>query len=186
MAESRGNQVKQTGLQNTKPPMFDFMTRSAVFSVMLGGFFGSLTRAVTFLLIQTAGADIVVNIIGSFLIGFFMFLPSVRDEKIESAGKTGFNKKQFISTGFLGGFTTFSYFIFGPFLSAAANGAESAVNVFANITPLFMIQFLIYAVAFSIIGIIAAAIGKYFAEFSSQKKKKGNVRESNGSLKETD
>lgn len=162
------------------------MSESAVFSVLTGGFLGTAARAIIFTIVPTAGADIIVNIIGSFLIGFFMFLPSIQNEFQNElsgnqttdqsndqsnnqlnnpAGKTKLNKRLFIGTGFLGGFTTFSYFMLSPFLSAF-DGAANPENfdLISIITPNFMIQYLIYVMLIIVIGIIAAAIGKYCAE----------------------
>ncbi|WNY29277.1 Putative fluoride ion transporter CrcB [Methanimicrococcus stummii] len=177
MAESRQPSIEQSGFQKTKPSLFDFMTRSAVFSVMLGGFFGSISRAAVFLIIQTAGADIIVNLLGSFFIGFFMFLPPIRDEKENKNGAGLLNKKQFIGTGFLGGFTTFSYFIFGPFSSILSAETDS-VEIAAVLTGQFAVQFLIYTIAITALGIIAAAIGKYFAERLTQRKQKQKQKNS--------
>ncbi|WNY23847.1 Putative fluoride ion transporter CrcB [Methanimicrococcus hongohii] len=176
--EERNEKISDS--KKLKSDTFDFISVSTVFSVLIGGFFGAVLRAFFFAIIPT-GADIFVNMIGSFLIGFFMFLPSVRNEKVKTKAKTKtdesglklsefkLNKHYFIGTGFLGGFTTFSYFIFAPFLAADS-----------FFTPIFLIQFLIYTLLITGAGILAAAAGKFAAEKLS---KNGNRKERSDNLK---
>lgn len=149
-------------LKKSKSDTFDFLTKSAVFSVFVGGFLGTVARTFIFIITPTAGADIFVNIVGSFLIGFLMFLPAVKNEMPDiHSDKLKLNKRLFIGTGFLGGFTTFSYFMLSPFLTVFD---ETAAGLTSIMTGSFMIQYLIYVTFIILIGIFAAFLGKYCAE----------------------
>lgn len=74
--------------------------------VGLGGGIGSILRYVATLLISSKTfpyATLLVNIIGSFLIGLVLAI-SIKDENFTT------NWKLFLATGICGGFTTFSAF----------------------------------------------------------------------------
>jgi CrcB protein len=74
--------------------------------VGLGGSIGSMARYAASLLIQSKSfpyATLVVNIIGSFIIGF-VFAMSIKEAGLSN------NWKLFLATGICGGFTTFSAF----------------------------------------------------------------------------
>lgn len=77
--------------------------------VAAGGVLGSLARYVASLLIPaTAGfpfATLFVNITGSFIIGFYSTLSGPDGRLFAST-----QQRQFVMTGFCGGFTTFSAF----------------------------------------------------------------------------
>ncbi len=163
MAETEQKENK-SGSKKSNSETFDFLSGSAVFSVMMGGFLGTAARALIFILIPTMGADVIVNIIGSFFVGFFMFLPSIKNEELGQTGKLKLSKRLFIGTGFLGGFTTFSYFMLSPFLLIVPSGPIMDPDVVPSFTWDFVIQFSIYVTIVAFLGVVAAAIGKYAAE----------------------
>ena len=82
-----------------------------VLLVFLGGGAGSVARhgvnIATARLFGTAfpWGTLIVNVVGSFIIGFFWTL-SAPDGRLFVSGST----RQFVMTGFCGGFTTFSSF----------------------------------------------------------------------------
>jgi CrcB protein len=74
--------------------------------VGLGGALGSMLRYIFYLAItvkQFPAATLIVNIIGSFIIGAVLAL-SIKDQNFAN------NWKLFLATGVCGGFTTFSAF----------------------------------------------------------------------------
>ncbi len=79
--------------------------------VALGGALGSMGRYAVSGLVATGFGEtfpwgtLVVNVVGSFIIGFFATLTSP-DGRLFVGGTT----RQFVMTGFCGGFTTFSSF----------------------------------------------------------------------------
>jgi len=85
-----------------------------------------------------------VNVIGSFLIGLFIGLAVKHSSSINT------NTLLFLSTGFCGGFTTFSAF-------AQENYALLKAGDFTS--------FLIYTTASIFIGILAVFIGFYVVKF---------------------
>ncbi len=106
-----------------------------IFMAGLGGFFGSMLRyALSTFVYRLLGTDfpygtLVVNILGSFLIGFFMGL-------VENGLVISPNLRVFIAIGFLGGFTTFSSFSYetielfkeGAWFSGWANVVYTVLN----------------------------------------------------------
>jgi CrcB protein len=102
----------------------------------LGGAIGTLARfGVSGLFTQQGGetfpwGTLVINVTGSFLIGFFATLTSP-DGRLPFSGTT----RAFLMTGVLGGFTTFSAFSLqtltlareGEWLRAGANAVGSLV-----------------------------------------------------------
>lgn len=83
----------------------------AILLVGLGGFFGAIFRFLigkwlhTITLFQIPWATLLVNLLGSFIIGFTLGIVS------QNASASD-NYKLFIVTGFCGAFTTFSTFSF--------------------------------------------------------------------------
>ena len=79
--------------------------------VALGGALGSIGRYAVSGLVATGFGEtfpwgtLVVNVVGSFVIGFFATL-TAPDGRVFVGGTT----RQFVMTGFCGGFTTFSSF----------------------------------------------------------------------------
>jgi fluoride exporter len=77
--------------------------------VAIGGMLGSLARYVAALLIPVVAGfpwpTLFVNITGSFIIGFYSTLTSP-DGRLFA----GTRQRQFVMTGFCGGYTTFSAF----------------------------------------------------------------------------
>ena len=80
--------------------------------IFLGAGLGGIARfALSGLVAQHFGGSfpwgtLVINVTGSFIIGFFATLTAPGDGKF-LAGETG---RQFVMTGFLGGYTTYSAF----------------------------------------------------------------------------
>lgn len=143
---------------------FGFLSKSAVVSVLIGGFLGTATRALIFIFMPSMVSDVVVNVVGSFFVGFLMFLPALRNEPSnDHSGEMKINKRLFIGTGFLGGFTTFSYFMLSPFLSVM-DGTRLPTEVVPSFTWDFIVQFSIYVTVVAVLGVIAAAVGKYIAQ----------------------
>jgi CrcB protein len=105
----------------------------------LGGFIGSALRyVISTFFYKLLGTDFpygtfVVNVLGSFLIGFFMGL-------VENGFVISSNWRAFIAIGLLGGFTTFSSFSYetvelikqGARLSAIANIVYTVLNCLAG------------------------------------------------------
>jgi CrcB protein len=81
-----------------------------IMTVGLGGFLGSITRYILSVSIQSRVehgfpfGTLTVNLLGCFLIGLLIGLSLTKPVSISD------NLKLFLSTGFLGGFTTFSAF----------------------------------------------------------------------------
>ena len=79
------------------------------FCVAIGGMLGSVARYLAALLIPTVAgfpwATLFVNITGSFIIGFYNTI-SGPDGRLFA----GTRQRQFVMTGFCGGYTTFSAF----------------------------------------------------------------------------
>ena len=77
--------------------------------VAIGGMLGSVARYLAGLLIPTVAgfpwATLFVNITGSFIIGFYGTLTSPDGRLFAST-----RQRQFVMTGFCGGYTTFSAF----------------------------------------------------------------------------
>jgi fluoride exporter len=77
--------------------------------VAVGGVLGSLTRYLASLLIVSGSgfpwATLFVNVTGSFVIGFYSTLSGPDGRLFASA-----RQRQFVMTGFCGGYTTFSAF----------------------------------------------------------------------------
>ena len=79
--------------------------------VALGGALGTIARYFTSGLVANAFGEtfpwgtLIVNVVGSFIVGFFWTL-TAPDGRLLVSGST----RQFVMTGFCGGFTTFSSF----------------------------------------------------------------------------
>jgi CrcB protein len=108
----------------------------------LGGALGTLARfGVSAVSLQWFGGrfpwgTLIINVLGSFIMGFFATLTS--GETRFAAGPTS---RQFVMTGILGGFTTFSSFSLqtlnlareGDWLAASANAVGSLVLCLAAV-----------------------------------------------------
>lgn len=119
-----------------------------VIVVGLGGFIGAASRYYISTLINkinTSGfpiATLIINILGSFLIGLLTQL---------LVGLCPDNKKLqlFLTTGILGGFTTFSTF------------SLETVNLFQDGKAVFGVANIILSIAFCLIGVV---LGKMLAK----------------------
>ncbi|MDL2260770.1 CrcB family protein [Methanimicrococcus sp. OttesenSCG-928-J09] len=179
----------QTQQQPSLIQTSDSLFKTSFISVALGGFFGALTRAALFFAFSDWISLILVNILGSFLIGLIMFLPQTDTEnqknrngnlnknKSRNQNKNKINFRLFFGTGFFGAFTTFSFFILLPFLTAApAEDLISFISLEMNVE--FVALFFAFALILTIIGIAAVFLGKKAAEFfiEIKTKKQGEDR----------
>src|SRR5690349_18229184 len=98
--------------------------------VAAGGMLGSLARYVASLLIPAAAgfpwATLFVNITGSFIIGFYSTL-SGPDGRLFASTR----QRQFVMTGFCGGYTTFSAFSLETFRLLHGGTTKTALSYIA-------------------------------------------------------
>lgn len=120
-----------------------------VFLVFIGGGFGSVLRyGISKMFNNPENAipygTLTVNLLGSFLIGLFIGLA------VKHASTINTNTLLFLSTGFCGGFTTFSAF-------AQENYALLKNGDFTH--------FLIYTTGSILVGVLAVFAGFYIVKF---------------------
>ncbi len=109
--------------------------------VGLGGFLGAILRALTGIFISKFPtllffpfATLLVNVIGSFLIGIFLTLPLITSNP---------NLKSFLTAGLLGGLTTFSTFSFDTLtLIENQRFIAAGLNLFLNIVTALIFCYL--------------------------------------------
>jgi len=98
--------------------------------VAIGGMLGSIARYLASLLIPAAfgfpWATLFVNVTGSFIIGFYSTLTGPDGRLFANT-----RQRQFVMTGFCGGYTTFSAFSLETFRLLHAGMTKTA---FSNIT----------------------------------------------------
>ena len=98
------------------------MEKTRFVYILIGGFLGSAIREILSLSISSASGILLVNISGSFILGYLMY-----------ATELGFfrdRERYLIGIGFCGGLTTFSLFIVQTMQFPAD---LAALNVTANI-----------------------------------------------------
>ncbi len=107
------------------------MSLQTILAIGIGGFIGAVLRAYLTILInktflhELPFGTLSVNLIGSFLIGvLFVFFST-----IEIAP----NIKSFLTTGILGGLTTFSTFAIESFLLLKTNYFLGILNILLNV-----------------------------------------------------
>lgn len=112
-----------------------------VVAIAIGGAIGSVARYLigvrlySFLGLGLPYGTLTVNLVGSFLLGVILGL-------VEERGAFGPETRSFLTIGFLGGFTTFSTFIYenweytrdGEIMRAGLYTALSLVGAFALFT----------------------------------------------------
>ncbi len=116
-------------------------------SVAVGGMLGSIARYLAGLLIPLISgfplATLFVNITGSFIIGFYSTLSGPDGRWLVST-----RQRQFVMTGFCGGFTTFSSFSLETFkLAHTGMRAMALTNVGISVVTWLVAVWLGSAVA---------------------------------------
>lgn len=122
-------------------------TASLYACVAAGGVLGSVARYLASLLIQSAHgfplATLFVNITGSFIIGFYGTL-SAPDGRLFSSAR----QRQFVMTGFCGGYTTFSTFSLETVRLLQAGQARTAlINIAVSVVTWLLAVWLGHALA---------------------------------------
>lgn len=122
-------------------------TASLYACVAAGGVLGSVARYLASLLIQSAYgfplATLFVNITGSFIIGFYGTL-SAPDGRLFSSAR----QRQFVMTGFCGGYTTFSTFSLETVRLLQAGQARTAlINLAVSVVTWLLAVWLGHALA---------------------------------------
>ena len=115
--------------------------------VAAGGMLGSVARYLVSLLIPSLLAlplaTLFVNVTGSFVIGFYSTL-SGPDGRLFASTR----QRQFVMTGFCGGYTTFSSFSLDTVRLLRAGMAETALlNIAVSVVTWLLAVWLGYAVA---------------------------------------
>ena len=96
---------------------------SELLTIGMGGFFGAISRYLVAGYFTSASGTLVVNVLGSILLGFLMY-------SSEYLGIVSPRTRMFFGIGFCGSLTTFSTFTVQTFQMQLA---EAAFNIFANI-----------------------------------------------------
>ncbi len=99
------------------------MEKKRFLYIMIGGFLGSALRELFFQYFPDRAGTLIVNVLGSFIIGYLMY-----------ATELGFfseRERYFVGIGFCGGLTTFSTFMVQTLQYSAM---PAAGNILANIT----------------------------------------------------
>ena len=115
--------------------------------VAAGGMLGSVARYLAGLLIPLISgfplATLFVNITGSFIIGFYSTLSGPDGRWLAST-----RQRQFVMTGFCGGYTTFSSFSLETFkLAHSGMRAMALTNIGISVVTWLVAVWLGYAVA---------------------------------------
>jgi CrcB protein len=115
--------------------------------IAAGSVFGGVARYLLSLLTQTIPgfpwATLFVNVTGSFIIGFYSTLSGPDGRLFVSA-----RQRQFVMTGFCGGYTTFSTFSLETFRLLEGGMAQTAfLNIAVSIVTWLMAVWLGYALA---------------------------------------
>ncbi|WP_292466949.1 fluoride efflux transporter CrcB [Methanolobus sp.] len=101
-----------------------------LFTIGAGGFFGAISRFLVAGLFGPASGTLVVNVLGSILLGFLMY-------NSEYLGYVSPRTRLFFGIGFLGSLTTFSTFTVQtfqmPFIEAASNILANLILTLAGV-----------------------------------------------------
>ncbi|MCZ7357932.1 MAG: fluoride efflux transporter CrcB [Candidatus Methanoperedens sp.] len=90
--------------------------------IIIGGFLGSALRELIFQYFQGVGGTLIVNVLGSFILGYLMYGTEL--------GFFSERERYLAGIGFCGGLTTFSTFMLQTLQYSAA---PAAWNISANI-----------------------------------------------------
>jgi CrcB protein len=114
--------------------------------IAIGSVTGGIARYIFALIIQSAGfpwATLFVNVTGSFIIGFYSTL-SGPDGRLFASTR----QRQFVMTGFCGGYTTFSTFSLETFKLLQTGMARIAfMNIAVSVVTWLVAVWLGYALA---------------------------------------
>lgn len=109
-----------------------------------GGFFGAMARYIISTAAVPLVSTLVVNVTGSFLLGFLMYMN-------EYTGRFSQRTRYFVATGFLGSFTTFSAFALQSFsLPAWILIANVGLNLILCLLAVFAARSFVIALSGSI------------------------------------
>ena len=130
-----GNRKRASSMASTAKATGDKMRHAALLygCVAAGSVLGGVARYLASLAIQLGPpfpwATLFVNVTGSFIIGFYAALSGPDGRLFASAPQ-----RQFVMTGFCGGYTTFSTFSLETFRLLQAGDARSALaNIAASV-----------------------------------------------------
>jgi CrcB protein len=133
---------------NRKPAKASISKAAILYAcIALGSVLGGLARYLISLLILPASgfplATLFVNVTGSFIIGFYSALTGPDGRWFASA-----QQRQFVMTGFCGGYTTFSSFSLETVRLLQAGQARTALlNVAVSVVTWLLAVWLGYALA---------------------------------------
>jgi CrcB protein len=130
-----------------KAPSGNWTTAMLYAYVATGSVIGGVARYLISLVIQSGPgipwATLFVNVTGSFIIGFYGTLSGPDGRLFASA-----RQRQFVMTGFCGGYTTFSTFSLETFRLLAAGMTQAAyMNIAVSIVTWLVAVWLGYALA---------------------------------------
>jgi CrcB protein len=117
------------------------MEKTRLYYIMIGGFLGSALRELVFQYSHGAWGTLIVNVLGSLVLGFLMYGTEL--------GFFSERERYLAGIGFCGGLTTFSTFMLQTLQYSAM---PAAWNILANITACLFAVFAGRAVAIKGLG----------------------------------
>ena len=130
-----------------KAPSGNWTTAALYATIAIGSVMGGLARYLISLVIQSGPgipwATLFVNVTGSFIIGFYGTLSGPDGRLFASA-----HQRQFVMTGFCGGYTTFSTFSLETFRLLADGMTQAAyMNIAVSVVTWLVAVWLGYVLA---------------------------------------